>query len=192
MKTISWKHFEVKHLNRLLVVNYTKSGRPSLWIHVIQRHIVLLVLHSHEDMDDIWSCMSDVFPLRPEVCLLFSVGSSCTEVPADRSEVNWWSSTHKDVCPIICKAVVNDSSCEAGMHHFQADLSLTSHSRVLLIQIYLWQDALWAYIKRIRTPHGHSESCAKWKGTHEQKEGIFCCQITQLQVIYAYNISPGG
>lgn len=100
--------------------------------------------------------------------------------------------THKDVCPIICKALVNDSSCEAGMHHFQADFSLTSRSRVLLIQIYLWQDTLWACIKRMRTPRGHSQSCAKRKGTHEQKEGIFCCQMTQFQVIYAYNTSPGG
>lgn len=41
-------------------------------------------------------------------------------------------------------AVVNDSSCEGGMRHFQADLSLMSHSGVLLIQIYIWQDTLWA------------------------------------------------
>lgn len=70
---------------------------------------------------------------------------------------------HKDVSPIICKLVVNDSSCEAGMHHFQADLTLTSHSRVLLIQIHIWQDSLWAYIKWIRTPLGHSETIGKWE-----------------------------
>lgn len=82
------------------------------------------------------------------------------------SQVNWWMCSHKDVSPIIFKAVVNDSSCEAGMHHFQADLSLTSHSRVLLIQIYIWQDTLWAYIKWIRTPLRHSESISKWRRKH--------------------------
>lgn len=105
--------------------------------------------------------------LRPEGgntnCLYLS---SYIGVPADSPQVNWWICSHKDVSPIICKAVVNDSSCEAGMHHFQADLSLTSHSRVLLIQIYIWQDSLWAYIKWIRTPLGHSESSAKWKRRH--------------------------
>lgn len=60
--------------------------------------------------------------------------------------------------------MANDSSCEAGMHHFQADLSLTSHSRVLLIQIYIWQDTLWACIKWIRTPLVPSESITKWRG----------------------------
>lgn len=99
-------------------------------------------------------------------CLYLSAGSSYIGVPADSPQVNWWICSHKDVSPIICKAVVNDSSCEAGMHHFQADLSLTSHSRVLLIQIYIWQDSLWAYIKWIRTPLGHSESIAKWKRRH--------------------------
>jgi len=78
-------------------------------------------------------------------------GSSYIRVPAVSPQVNWRISSHKDVCPIIWKAVVNDSSCEASMHHFQADLSLTSRSRVLLIQIYIWQDTLWAYIKWIRT-----------------------------------------
>lgn len=88
------------------------------------------------------------------------------ELQPDSPQVNWRICSHKDVSPIICKAVVNDSSCEAGMHHFQADLSLTSHSRVLLIQIYIWQDTLWAYIKWIRTPLGHPESIAKWKRRH--------------------------
>lgn len=102
-------------------------------------------------------------------CLFFIAGSSNTGVQADSPQVNWWICSHKDVSPIICKAVVNDSSCEAGMHHFQADLSLTSHSRVLLIQIYIWQDTLWAYIKWIRTPLGHSESIAKWRRRHLTK-----------------------
>ncbi len=99
-------------------------------------------------------------------CLYLSASSSCIGVLNDSPEVNWWICSHKDVSPIICKALVNDSSCEAGMHHFQADLSLTSHSRVLLIQIYIWQDTLWAYIKWVRTPLGHSESIAKWKRRH--------------------------
>lgn len=104
---------------------------------------------------------------------LLWVGAVSTPVPLRltlefraASQVNWWMCSHKDVSPIIFKAVVNDSSCEAGMHHFQADLSLTSHSRVLLIQIYIWQDTLWAYIKWIRTLLRHSESISKWRRKH--------------------------
>lgn len=99
--------------------------------------------------------------------------AACTPVPVHLTlefraagQVNWRMCSHKDISPIIFKAVVNDSSCEAGMHHFQADLSLTSHSRVLLIQIYIWQDTLWAYIKWIRTPLRHSESISKWRRRH--------------------------
>lgn len=110
-------------------------------------------------------------------CLYFCTCSSSTEVlPTSSLRVNWWICSHKDVFPIICKAVGNDSSCEAGMHHFQADLSLTSHSRVLLIQIYIWQDTLWAYIKWIRTPLGHSQSIAKWRRRHCAKTG--CLLLT--------------
>ena len=57
--------------------------------------------------------------------------------PNTGAQVQWEVSSHKDVSPIICKMIVNDNSCEVGMLHFQADLSLTSHSRVLLIQIYI-------------------------------------------------------
>lgn len=105
-------------------------------------------------------CVVSLRWMDGDMCCLYP-GSSYIGVPADSPQVNWRICSHKDVSPIICKAVVNDSSCEAGMHHFQADLSLTSHSRVLLIQIYIWQDTLWAYIKWIRTPLGHSESTAK-------------------------------
>lgn len=126
-----------------------------------------LSVHGGHRKDRLWvECVA----LRPEGVdmsfLYLGTSSSCIGVPADSPQVNWWICSHKDVSPIICKPVVNDSSCEAGMHHFQADLSLTSHSRVLLIQIYIWQDTLWAYIKWIRTPLGHSGSIAKWKRRH--------------------------
>lgn len=113
--------------------------------------------------------------------LSLSAGSSYIRVPADSLQVNWRISPHKGVCPIICKAVDNDSSCEASMHHFQADLSLTSHSRVLLIQIYIWQDTLWAYIKWIRTTIGHWKACWMEENALSKDKNVFCLVITNFQ-----------
>ena len=45
--------------------------------------------------------------------------------------------SHKDVSTITSRRPANDSSCEAGMHCIRADSTLTSHSRVLLIKIYI-------------------------------------------------------
>lgn len=114
-----------------------------LGVNCRSHHWIYTYIYKYTSMD---SCLvtSGIVCWHSASCgLLFVADCELIGVPAS-SQVNRWICSHKDVSPIMFLAVVNDSSCEGGMHHFQADLSLTSHSRVLLIQIYIWQDTLWA------------------------------------------------
>lgn len=61
------------------------------------------------------------------------------------------------------------------MHHFQADLSLTSLSTIASIQIYICQDALAAYIKWIRTPDPQRSLSEMEEKAFNGKQRHICC-----------------